>query len=147
MPLATTAKFAEMALHLETSTPGTYAAICGLVGVEFTFTNETGEAMIPDCGNDALPMEIEREVIATDWSATATGVWAQESHEALLQWALTGATRNVRFVYAKAKVGDVEFITGPAILASLTHAREKGQRVSASLSLVKAGAVALVDQT
>jgi predicted secreted protein len=147
MALATTAKFNEMALHLETNTPGTYAAICGLVGVEFTFTNETGEAMIPDCGNDALPMEIERETISTDWSASATGVWSAESHEVLLQWAITGAVKNVRFIYSKAAVGDVEFITGPAILTSLSHAREKGQRVSASLSLVKAGAVATTDQT
>lgn len=147
MPLATTAKFSEMALHWETSPPNTYAAICGLIGVEFTFTNETAEALIPDCGNDSAPLQIEREVVSTDWSASATGVWAQESHEALLQWALTGAIKNVRFVYTKAAVGDVEFITGPAILTSLSHSREKGQRVMASLQIVKAGAVTTTDQT
>lgn len=147
MALATTAKFSEMALHLETSTPGTYAAICGLVGVEFTFTNETADAQIPDCSDESLPHEIQREVVSTDWSVSATGVWSQESHEAILQWALTGAVKNVRMIYSKAAVGDVEFITGPAILTSLGHAREKGQRVSASLQIVKAGAVTTTDQS
>ncbi len=143
---ATTARFHEMALHLETATPGTYAAVCGLIGCEFTFTSETADAQIPNCTNEALPHEIVREVISTDWSCSATGVWARESHERLLQWALTGAIVNVRFIYTAAAVGDVEFITGPAILTSLTHSREKGQRVSAQLQIVKAGAVTTTDQ-
>lgn len=146
MTLATTAKFSEMALHVETNTPGTYAAVCGLVDVEFTFTSETADAQIPNCADESLPHEIMREVVATDWSASASGVWAQTSHEMLMQWALTGATKNVRFIYTKAAVGDVEFITGPAILTSLTHARSKGQRVSASLQIVKAGPVTTTDQ-
>jgi predicted secreted protein len=143
---ATTARFHEMALHLETATPGTYAAICGLIGVTFTFTSETADAQIPNCTNEALPHEIVREVISTDWSCSATGVWARESHERLLQLALTGAIVNARFIYTAAAVGDVEFITGPAILTSLSHSREKGQRVSAELQFVKAGAVTTTDQ-
>jgi predicted secreted protein len=147
MALAVTAKFAEMSLHVETSTPGSYAAVCGLVDVEITHTVEVAEALIPDCDNEALPHVKERETISTEWSASASGVWAQSSHEMILQWALTGAVKNVRLVYAKASVGDVEFVTGPAILTSLTHSRTKGQRVSAALQIVSAGAVTLVDQT
>jgi predicted secreted protein len=146
MALATTAKFSEMALHIETGTPGPYAAVCGLVGVEFTISNETADSQIPDCGDESLPHEIIRETVSTDWSASATGVWASESHEAMLQWALTGATKNVRIIYSKAAVGDVVFVTGPAILTSLSHAREKGQRITAAIQLVKAGAVTTTDQ-
>ena len=146
MSLATTMRFHEMALHLETATPGTFTPICGLVGSEFTFTNETAEAQIPNCVNEALPHEIVREVVSTDWSVSASGVWSRESHERLYQWYATGAIINVRFIYQAAAVGDVEFITGPAILTSLTHAREKGQRVSAALNIVKAGPVTTVDQ-
>ena len=85
-------------------------------------------------------------MISTDWSCSASGVWARESHERLWQWYNTGAIVNVRFIYTAAAVGDVEFITGPAILRSLTHAREKGSRVSAELQLIKAGAVTTTDQ-
>jgi predicted secreted protein len=149
MALAITAKSSELALHFETATPGTYSAAgaCGITDFEFTMSNETAESMIPDCDDETKPYVKEREVIASEWSLSGTGVWAQTSHEALLQWWKTGAVRNVRIVYAKAAVGDVEFVTGPAILTSITHAKVKGQRVTAQINIVSAGDVTLVDQT
>jgi hypothetical protein len=64
-----------------------------------------------------------------------------------MQWKLTGVTKNVRLVYGAAATGDVEFVTGPALLTNLTHARAKGQVVTAALQIVGAGAVTTTDQS
>ena len=145
MARATTMKFEEMTLEVETNTPGTYAKLCGLIDVTVTFTVATAEAMVPDCDNEALPLLMEREVVSTDWSVSASGVWARESHETMIQWA-QGAKRNIRIGYSGAAVGDVEFIVGAAIMTTLTNARVKGAKVTAEIELVGAGARTLTDQ-
>jgi hypothetical protein len=146
MARATTMKFEELTLEVETTTPGTYAKVCGLIDVTVTFTVATAEAMVPDCDDESLPLAMEREVVSTDWSVSATGVWAQESHEQMIQWS-QGAVENIRIGFTGADTGDVEFIAGPAIMTTLTVARTKGQKVSQEIELVGAGARTLTDQT
>lgn len=147
MARATTAKFEEMFLEVETATPGTYARVCGLVDLEVTFTVNTDETLVPDCDDESLPLSITRAGISTEWSASGTGVWAQSSHEMLMQWWNLASVKNIRLVYSKASVGDVEYVAGAALMTSLAHARAKGQQVSAAVEIVSAGPVTLTDQT
>jgi predicted secreted protein len=147
MARATTAAFHQMFLEVETSSPGTYARICGLVGTSFTFTTNTAETETPDCDDESLPHVLTRTGTTIDWSASGTGVWASQSHEMIKQWWLTAATKNVRLVYSSAATGDIEYIAGPAILTSHGNERVKGEQVSMSIELVSAGAVTTTDQT
>jgi hypothetical protein len=64
----------------------------------------------------------------------------------MIQWA-QGAVKNIRIGYTAADTGDVEFVAGPAIMTTLTNTRTKGQKVSAEIELVGAGARTLTDQT
>lgn len=141
MALATTAKFEELVLELETSTPGTYAKICGLIGVTINWSSEVEETEVPDCSDESLPLVKEKVVRSTDWSVSANGVWAQSSHEELFQWSKGGTAKNIRISYAKAAVGDVELVVGSALLTSLTHERAKGQKVTAAIELTAATSV------
>jgi len=145
MAVATTESFDEMVL--ETSEDGTsWHKICGMVDVTITRTANMDTAEVPDCDDESLPLSLERSVRSVDISISATGVWAQESQEQMIQWS-QGAVENIRIGFTGADTGDVEFIAGPAIMTTLTVARTKGQKVSQEIELVGAGARTLTDQT
>lgn len=135
MAKAVTQKYEEMTLEVETATPGTYAMICGLIDVEITRTASVDTAEIPDCDDESLPLSIERQVRSIDVTVSGTGVWAQSSHETLMDWFYSAATKNIRIGNLNALVGDTEYETGPALLTNLSNSRTKGQKVSASISI------------
>lgn len=134
MAKAVTQQFEE--LVLETSSDGsTWARICGLVDVEVTRTTNLDTAEVPDCDDESLPLQVEREVRSIEVSASGTGVWAQSSHETLMDWFYGGASRHVRLGNLNAAVGDTEYETGMAFLTSLSNTRTKGQKVTASIEI------------
>lgn len=139
MTKATTAAFAEFVLEVETSTPGTYARICGLTDVTFSRSANTDTAEVPDCDDESLPYSLEKEVRSVEFSASASGVWAQESHEMILDWFYSGATKNARIGHLNAGVGDTEYEGGPALLTKVDNQRTKGQKVTASLEFTFSG--------
>ena len=136
MAKATTEKFSELVLELETSpSSGTYARICGLIDTEITRTASIDNAEVPDCNDEDLPLSNEKEVRSIDVKISGTGVWAQESHEKLMDWFYGSSTLNIRIGNLNAAVGDTEYETGPALLASLGQSRTKGKKVSASIDI------------
>lgn len=146
MAVATTQNFHELVLEVETATPGTYARLCGLIDVTVNRTANLDTVEVPDCDNEALPLSIERSVRSIEVTVDATGVWAQESWGTMSDWFYGGATKNVRITNALADVGDIEFETGAAFLTNLTNARTKGQKVSASISIMFDGTPTTADQ-
>ena len=133
---ATTEKFSELVLELETAPgSGTFARICGLIDAEVSRSANVDEAEVPDCDDENLPLEIEKEVRSVDVSVSGTGVWAQESHESLLDWFYSSGAINIRIGNLNAAVGDTEYETGPALLTSLGQSRTKGQKVAASIEI------------
>jgi hypothetical protein len=147
MAKATTQRFDELILQVETSTPGTFTKICGLVDVTITRTAAIATAEVPDCDDESLPHHIEKEVTSLDVSVSGTGVWAQQSWGLMSDWFYSAATKNVRVSNAKASVGDIEIESGPALLETLTNTRTKGQKVSAEISLQFVGIPSRTDQT
>ncbi|WP_299734654.1 phage tail tube protein [uncultured Roseobacter sp.] len=135
MAQAVTQKYEELVLQVETSTPGQYATICGLIDVEISRTANLDTVEIPDCDDESLPLSVEKQVRNIEISASGTGVWAQSSHETLMDWFYSSATKNIRIGNLNASVGDTEYETGPAILTDLSNSRTKGQKVTASISI------------
>lgn len=136
MALATTQKFEELTLELETApSSGTYVTICGLIDVEITRSAAVDSVEIPDCNDESLPLSVEKQVRNIEVSVSATGVWAQQSHEQLMDWFYSSSTRNIRIGNLNAAVGDTEYESGAALLSSLGESRTKGQKVSASLEI------------
>lgn len=139
MARAVTEKFDEMVLEVETATPGTFAKLCGMVEVEVTRTANVQTTPVPDCEDESLPHSVEREVESLEVTVSATGVWAQSSHETMMAWFYSGASKNVRIGNLKASVGDTEYETGPAVLSNLGNSRSKGQKVTASINIEFSG--------
>ncbi|UXN62907.1 phage tail protein [Phyllobacterium sp. A18/5-2] len=135
MARAITENFHEFVLEIETETPGTYAALCGLTSRGINRTSNMSTSEVPDCENEALPAAVERAVQSQEVTVSGSGVWAQTSHELMLDWWYSGATKNVRIKNTKAAVGDTEIEAGAAYLVSISNQAERGQKVTAEISV------------
>lgn len=140
MARATTAKYEEMVLEIETMpSSGTYAALCGLIDVTINRTSNVDTSEIPDCDDESLPLSLERQVRSQEVTVNATGVWALQSNETMLDWWYSGSTLNARLRNIKAEndglEGDTYAEGGPALLVSLNNSRTKGQKVTAELDI------------
>ncbi|WP_417419341.1 phage tail tube protein [Hoeflea sp.] len=140
MARATTMRYEQMILEVETTpASGTYAALCGLTDVTINRTSNIDTTEIPDCDDESLPLSIERAVRSQEVTISATGVWALQSHETIMDWWYGGGTLNIRLRNAKVEAdgatGDTETEAGPAILVSLNNSRTKGQKVTAELEI------------
>jgi hypothetical protein len=140
MAKAITEKFEEMVLELEeTPASGTFTAICGLIDVSVTRSANIDSAEVPDCADESLPLEVEKSVRSLEVSVSASGVWAQSSHEKLMAWYYSGQPIVVRIGHLNATVGETEYETGPALITGPNNARTKGQKVSAELTIEFSG--------
>jgi hypothetical protein len=140
MARATTQKYEELVLEVEfVPLSGTYAAVCGMIDVTINRTSNIDTAEVPDCDDESLPLAVERQVRSQEVNVSATGVWALQSHQNLMGWWRSGATRNVRIRNVKAQndgaSGDTTIESGPALLANLNNARTKGQKVTAEIEV------------
>lgn len=135
MARAITANFHEFVIEVETETPGTYAAICGFTSRGINRTSNMSTSEVPDCDNESLPAAVERAVQSQEVVIPGSGVWAAQSHELMLDWWYSGATKNIRIRNIKAAVGDTEIESGPAYLVSINNQAERGTKVTAEISI------------
>lgn len=135
MAKAITEAFHELVLEVEDTTPGTWLKICGLTerGVNRTHNMQTSE--VPDCDDESLPAGLERQVQSSEVTIAASGVWAAQSHQLVLDWWYSAATKNIRIQHVKAEVGDTEYETGPAFLTSLNNVATRGTKVTADMTI------------
>lgn len=142
---ATTAKFEELKLEVETAVAGTFAIIAGMTDVTITRTANVDTTETPDATDESLPFYIDKNVRSIDVKVSGTGVWAQESNALLNNWFYSGARKNVRITMVKAAPGDPSIEAGPALLATLTNARSKGKQNTAEISLEIIGTPAVTN--
>lgn len=136
MARATTANFHQMVLEVEvTSGSGVYSRICGLTSRGINRQHNMSTSEVPDCDNEALPAAVERAVQSSEATISASGVWAAQSHEVLLDWWESGQTKSIRIHHVNAAVGDTEYETGNAYLVSINNQAERGTKVTAELSI------------
>lgn len=135
MARAKTENFHEMVVEIEGDTPGTFVKICGFTGNAINRSHNMSTTEVPDCDDESLPASVERAVQSTEVTLSGTGVWASQSHELMMDWFYSGATKNIRVGHLRSDVGDTEYETGPAYLASLNHSRERGQKVTAEIEI------------
>lgn len=135
MAKATTQKFEQLVLEISDDGGSTWSRICGLVDVEVSRTANIDTAEIPDCADESLPLTVEKQVRSIEVSVSGTGVWAQESHGTMMDWFYGATAKDIRIGNLNAAPGETEYETGVGYLASLSNARAKGQKVSASIEI------------
>lgn len=136
MTRATTANFHQMVVEVET-TPGSgvYAKLCGMTSRGINRQSNMSTSEVPDCDDESLPAAVERAVQSQEVTVSGSGVWASQSHETMLDWWYSGATKSVRVQHVNAAVGDTEYETGNAYLVSISNQAERGTKVTAEISI------------
>lgn len=135
MARAITANFHQMVLEVETDTTGTFAKLCGLTSRGVTRTSNMETSEVPDCDDESLPAAVERAVQSQEVTIEGSGVWAAQSHETMLDWWYSGATKIIRIHHVNAAAGDTEYETGPAYLVSISNVAERGTKVTAEIEI------------
>lgn len=137
MVAPTSAEFKDFVLEVETTAgSGVYTKVCGLTSRDIKRKANINSNEVPaDCSDESLPSEIKKGVQSQEVMVSGSGVWAKQSHEMMLDWWYGGQTKNIRLQHVNADVGDTEYESGPAILAELNNAVEKGKVVNAEISI------------
>ncbi|MDX0007831.1 hypothetical protein GOB40_13920 [Sinorhizobium meliloti] len=136
MARATTANFHQMVLEVEvTAGSGVYSKLCGLTSRGINRQSNMSTSEVPDCADESLPAAVERAVQSQEVTISGSGVWAAESHEVMLDWWYSGATKSIRVQHVNAAVGDTEYETGNAYLVSISNQAERGTKVTAEISI------------
>lgn len=132
-----TAEFKDLVLELET-TPGsgTYTRICGLTSRGVNRQSNINSNEVPgDCSDESVPSVIKKAVQSQEVTVEGSGMWAQQSHQLMMDWWYGGQEKNIRIQHVAAASGDTEYESGPAILSQLNNAVEKGAFVTAEISV------------
>lgn len=136
MARATTANFHQMVVEIEwVADSGTYAKVCGITSRGINRQSNMSTSEVPDCTDESLPAAVERAVQSQEVTISGSGVWSAESHENMLDWWYSGATKSIRVQHVNAASGDTEYETGDAYLVSISNQAERGQKVTAELSI------------
>ncbi|MAQ82251.1 MAG: hypothetical protein CMH12_03350 [Maritimibacter sp.] len=142
MTTATTTSYNEMVLEVEfdpVGAAGTYSKICGMTGVTINRTPNITETPVPDCDDESLPHNIEKDVASISVTVSATGVWAAARKHELLDWFYSAGKLNCRLRDVQAEQngasGDIYAEYGPAVIGiSNERPADKG-RITASIEL------------
>jgi hypothetical protein len=136
MAQASTLKFGQFLVELETAVAGTYAAPCGLNSRSFKRTAATNETNVPDCDDPDAPSWLERDVVSLSSSITGAGVVADEDFDTWDSWATDGSTKNVRI-----RLGTRIWI-GPYKCTNLDITGDRGSRVTFEVTMDSDGETA-----
>lgn len=136
MARAQTANFHQLVIEVETTSgSGVYSRLCGLTSRGINRQSNMSTSEVPDCDDESLPAAVERAVQSQEVTISGSGVWAAQSHETMLDWWYSGATKNIRVQHVNAAVGDTEYETGTAYLVSINNQAERGTKVTAEISI------------
>lgn len=117
--------FHEFVVEVETSTPGTFAKICGITGRQVNRTLNMEETEVPkDCDEESLGTEVLLTPGALVVTVSGTAKWAQQSHQVMMDWIYLKERKLCRVQHVNAAVGDTEYETGHAYMTSLNDSGE-----------------------
>ena len=143
----TTFTFGAGVVLMETSTPGTYAALCGFKSIEMNFNKDLADDTVPDCDDPDKASDVKRQVVSRSWDAQCQGVLAQGSIAAIDDAWESDASVNVRIHLKGAGSGgatpDRRYSGKAHVTASFGG--EKGTRMTRTVTLQSDGALSIAD--
>lgn len=139
---AATVPFSGLSVKLESeTTPGTYAAPCGLTERSISFTKEVNDTLVPDCEDEDAASWPERDVTSKSVTISGEGVMARQS---LARW--RAAWESDEPVSARVDIsGNVANgggnYTGLFHLTSFELGATKGERCTVSVEMQSTGRI------
>lgn len=136
MAYATTGNFSKLVVEVEwVAGSGIYAKWCGLTSRGINRQSNMQTTEVPECDNEDLPAQQERAVQSQQVTISGSGVWSAESHGNAIDWWYSGLTKSVRVHTVNAPSGTTEYETGNAYLVSLQNQAQRGQKITADISI------------
>lgn len=145
MAQATTLPFSAFKVMLETDTPNTYAAPCGLTERSITFSKETNDTTSIDCDDEDAPAWVDRDVVSLSAAISGEGVMARESLELWRNAFTTTDTVNARIEVAGNAAQGGGYWSGKFHLTNFEPGATRGERVSVSVEMQSSGPITWTD--
>jgi TP901-1 family phage major tail protein len=144
MAQATTLPFSAFKVMLETETPNTFAAYCGLTERSVTFSKETNDTTSIDCDDEDAPAWVDRDVVSMSATISGEGVIARESIEAWKDAFLATDPINCRIEVSGTAAQGGGYWAGKFHLTSLEEGATRGERATISIEMQSSGPVVWV---
>jgi TP901-1 family phage major tail protein len=141
MAQATTLPFSAFKVMLETDTPNTFAAPCGLTERSITFSKETNDTTSIDCDDEDAPAWVDRDVVSLSATISGEGVMARESLDLWREAFTTTDTVNARIEVGGTAANGGGYWAGKFHLTSFEPGATRGERVSVSVEMQSSGPV------
>lgn len=121
--------------------PEVFSPLCGITTKGFSQTRATSDTTDWDCADpEAIPITV-RDVNATDWSITGSGLLHRPLLASLQEAFDTTDATNFRFVFDEAAGSEVidGYYEGPGIITDLNITGTNGEYVNIDLTISAAG--------
>lgn len=131
-------EYDELVLEFSTDGGTTWARNCVIMGCEVTRKSNTSDVeTVADCDDESKPNKVSTRVQSIAVSVTGSGNWTQGGYDKFLTKFYAGDSTEMlaRIGNLNAAVGEIEYETGPIIIASLGQSRTKGSVVTASIEI------------
>ena len=145
MAQATTLPFSAFKVMLETATPNTFAAPCGLTERSITFSKETNDTTSIDCDDEDAPAWVDRDVVSLSATISGEGVMARESLELWRDAFTTTDTVNARIEVGGTLAQGGGYWSGKFHVTSFEPGATRGERVSVSVEMQSSGPITWTD--
>lgn len=130
-----------VAVFLENpASAGTFLRPCGLTQHSANFTKNLNEVDVPDCDDPDLPAWVEREVSSLDFSASGSGVLAQEAVDTW--WNAFNSTESIKARIYIGKPDDTDnghYWEGLVHVTSFEVTGNRGERAQVSVNFASDG--------
>jgi hypothetical protein len=139
MARANTLKFSEFVFQFgDGATPTeTFSRPCGVTSRDFAIEPNTSDTAVPDCDDEDAASWLDRDTVSMSASGNIAGTVDDDDFDSLLDWAMSGNSRNAR-ILIKARRLDGAF------KIALTSSAERGKRVTFSAKLTSDGVLTRV---
>lgn len=141
MAQPTVASFGKFIVQLgDGASPEVFSAPCGFTERSLELKADTNATQVPDCDNPDAPAWEDKDVRTLSASITGQGVMALEALPTWRTWFFSALPKNVR-VRLNAPTGkNPGYYQGAAILTSLKHDSNIGEKCKLSVSIENTGA-------
>lgn len=138
MARANTIKFSQFVWQFgDGGNPETFSKPCGVTSRDFVISPSLSATAVPDCDDDDAAPWVDNDTVSMSASGTISGTLDDDDYSSLLDWALSGLSRNARIVIS------ARLLTG-AFKAELTTTGAQGKRGTFSVKLTADGVITRV---
>lgn len=131
-------EYDELVFEFSEDGGATWSRNCVIMGADInrsanTSTTET----VADCDDESKPNNVEKRVQSLTVTVSGTGNWTRDGYDKFHKKFYAGDSTEMlcRIGNLAAASGQIKYEEGPIIVTSLSQKREKGQVVTASVTL------------